>query len=105
MDTHQSSSSRADDNNISQEVKGAFLHTLDQGESIVQAAKELQLNIKTARGIKRRADQISNSHSPSTLHSRAQCALKSGRPRVLSELNLNTLDQVIGQDRKHRDMR
>jgi len=41
MDTHQSSSSRADDNNISQEVKGAFLYTLDQGESIVQAAKEL----------------------------------------------------------------
>jgi|GEM_PF-6859585 len=93
-----------DESYTSQEVKGALLHTLDQNEPIVQAAKELKINIKTARGIKRRADQISDSHSPSTLHIRAQNALKTGRPKVLSELDLNALDKGIGMDKVHRHM-
>ena len=89
-------------------VKILLLNALDYKEPITRAAESLKINIKTARGIKRRADKISNDSSilPSVLNlkERAQIAPKPGKHRVLSEVDLNTLDRGIRQDRKHRDM-
>ena len=89
--------------------KGAFLSLLEQGESILSAAKKAKINTKTARGIKKRADQITiynNNHSlpPPSLHSRVAIAPKLRRPHVLSELDINTLDQAIGSNRHHCEM-
>ncbi len=73
--------------------KGAFRHYLDNGDDIVPAAKKARVNIKTARGIKGRADTIThpcaeNSELPPSLHHRTIIAPILGRPRVLLELNI-----------------
>src|ERR1700721_442301 len=89
--------------------KGVFLLDLDRGFDIIDAALDAEINVKTTRGIKRRADEITIFHdkhdlpSPS-IHNRAAKRAKSGRPFALSELDINSLDQAISSDRKHREM-
>ncbi len=94
---------------IHEAEKGAFLYNLDNSDDIVLAAKKARINIKTARGIKRRADTIThtcaeNSQPPPSLYDRTIIAPKSGRRRVFSELDIEHLDNAIGQDRYHREM-
>jgi hypothetical protein len=88
--------------------KGVFLHALDKGLTIINAAKEAHIKIKTARGIKRRADKITYSNDenqlPTSLHDRTVLAPKTGRRHALSELNKEQLDNAINQDRHHREM-
>jgi hypothetical protein len=94
---------------IDEARRGVFLHDLDRGLNLIDAALDAEINVKTARGIKRRADEVvifNDEHdlpSPS-LHDRAAKKAKSGRPSILSELNINSLDQAISSDRKHREM-
>jgi hypothetical protein len=89
--------------------KGAFLALLENGEPIPSAAKRAKINIKTARDIKTRADKITvycDEHNlpPPSLHDRVAIAPKPGRPHVLSELDINTLDATISSDRHHCEM-
>jgi hypothetical protein len=89
--------------------KAAFLHDMDNGDDLIPAAKKAKINVKTARGIKKRADKIivycdENDLPPPSLHDRLIIAPKPGRHRVLTELDINQLDVAIGQDRRHRDM-
>jgi len=89
--------------------KGAFLALLENGESIPSAAKRAKINIKTARGIKKRADKITlycdeYDLPPPSFHDRVAIAPKPGRPYVLSELDINTLDVAIISDRYHREI-
>ena len=92
---------------IDEARRGVFLYNLDYGLNLIDAALDAEINIKTARGIKRRADEIvifNDEHDlpSSSLHDRAVKKAKNGRPSILSELNINSLDQVISSDRKHR---
>jgi hypothetical protein len=94
---------------IDEARKGAFLTLLDEGDPIPSAAKKAKINTKTARGIKKRADQIvifNDTHNlpPPSLHDQVSIAPKPGRPHVLSELDINTLDCTISSDRHHREM-
>ena len=89
--------------------KGAFLALLENGESIPSAAKRAKINIKTARDIKKRANKIiiyCDEHNlpPPSFHDQVAIAPKPGRPHVLSELDINTLDAAISSDRHHREM-
>ena len=89
---------------INQARKAILIHDLDTSMSITAAAKDSRINIKTARGIKRRVDQISVDSTVFNLEERVQLAPKPGRYRILSDLEINTLDQRISKDKKHRDM-
>ena len=92
--------------------RAILIHDLDKHMPIVEAAVDSGINIKTARGIKRRTDQISRVLLDSSvslpsvynIEERIQVASKSGRPRILSELQINTLDKGIEIDRKHREI-
>ena len=89
--------------------KGAFFALLENGESIPSTAKRAKINVKTARDIKNRADKITiyfDKHNlpPPSFHDRLAIAPKPGRPYILSELNINTLDAVISSDRYHRQI-
>jgi len=90
----------------SQAKKAILINNLDQNILITRSAARLGINIKTARGIKRRANKISRDFTPSVsnISTRIQVAKKPSPRHVLSELDINTLDQTIRQDRKHRDM-
>ena len=94
---------------INEARRGVFLYNLDRGLNLIDAALDAEINTKTARGIKRRADEVVifndeyDLPSPS-LHDRAAKKVKSGRPSILSELNINSFDQTISSDRKHREM-
>ena len=94
---------------LEQEIKGAFLSKLDDGEELLPAARKLKMNDKTARSIKERSDQRITYYAnyelpPPSLHDRACRAPKSGRRPTLSEVDINTLDQGIRVDRHHRDI-
>jgi len=94
---------------IDEARKGAFLTLLDEGYPIPPAAKKAKINTKTACGIKKRADQIiifNDAHNlpPPSLHDQVSIAPKLGRPHVLSELDINSLDCTISSDRHHREM-
>ena len=80
---------------IEQARKVILIHDLDTSMSIVEAAKDSGINIKTARGIKRRADRISADSLVFNLEERVQIAPKPGRHHILSEVDINTLDQGI----------
>jgi hypothetical protein len=75
----------------------------------VPAAKRAKINIKTARNIKKRADNVTlyydqhNLPAP-LLHDRLAIAPKSGRRPALLELDLNRLDTAISQDRQYRNI-
>jgi hypothetical protein len=89
--------------------KGAFLAFLENGESIPSAAKKAKINIKTARDIKKRADKITiycDKHNLSSpfFHDRVTITPKLGKPHILSEFDINTLDAAINSDRHHREM-
>ena len=89
--------------------KGAFLALLENGESIPSAAKRAKINIKTARDIKKCTNKIiiyCDEHNlpPPSFHDQVAIAPKPGRPHVLSELDINTLDAAISSDRHHREM-
>jgi hypothetical protein len=89
--------------------KGNFLGFLDNGFDIVPAAKKAKINIKTAREIKKHADKVTvfcdeNSLPPPLLHDRTIIVLKSGRPRALTELNINQLDIAISQDCRYHEI-
>ena len=78
---------------IHEAEKAVFLDALDHGENTVHAAKRAKINIKTARCIKERADAITHSCIENTLplpslHDRCAIAPKSGRRKVLLELNI-----------------
>jgi hypothetical protein len=89
--------------------KGSFLGFLDNGDDIVPAAKKAKINIKTARRIAHRDEDnyiYNDQHylpQPS-LHDRCTIAPKLGRCQALTELNIEQLDNAIGQDRRHREM-
>lgn len=89
--------------------KAIFLDALDHGANSAQAAKRAKINVKTARGIKKRAEHITllaeqeNRPVPS-LHERTIIAPKTGRRHALSELNSRQLDAAINQDQHHRYM-
>ena len=93
---------------IKQGLKELLINKLNYQIPLLQAAKALKINIKTARSIKRRTDQISKDSSTLPLvfniEERVQIAPKTSRPRILLELDINILDQGIRKDRKHRDM-
>jgi len=82
---------------LSQEEKGALLTFVNNGEELLPAAKKLKINPRIARSIKNRADKIiiyNNEYNlllPS-LHDRVSLAPKLGRPYILSEVDMNTLD-------------
>ena len=80
---------------IDQARKAILIHDLNTQMTIIDAAEDSKINIKTARGIKRRVDQISNSLSVFNVEERVQIAHKTGRPCILLELDINTLDQSI----------
>ena len=89
--------------------KGNFLGYIDDGEDIMLAAKKAKINIKTARRIKKRDDENTtycnhNNLPTPSLHDRTTIQSKSGRHPVLSELNIEQLDNAITQDRRHREM-
>jgi hypothetical protein len=89
--------------------KGNFLGYIDDGEDIMPAAKKAKISIKTARGIKKRDDENTsycdhNNISTLSLHDRTIIQPKSGRHQVLTELNIEQLDNAITQDRRHREM-
>lgn len=94
---------------LSQEDKATFINKLDLGIELLLAAKNLKINLKTARNIKKRVDNIiiyNDVHylPPPSLYDRVALVPKIGRPYVLFELDLNILDKGISIDRKHRDM-
>lgn len=89
--------------------KGTFLALVENGEPIPRAAKRAKINIKTAQDIKTRADKITiycDEHNlpPPSFHDQVAIAPKLGRPHVLSELDVNTLDSAIRSDCHHRKM-
>lgn len=89
--------------------KGALLSSLDNGDTMIPVAKRARINIKTARSIKKRSDDIiifcdEHNEPPLSLHDRCTIAPKSKRPQALSEVDLNRLDVAIGQDRCYRKM-
>jgi len=86
--------------------KGTFLALLENRESIPSTAKRAKINVKTARDIKNRADKITiyyDEHNlpPPSFHDRVAITPKPGRPHILSEPNINTLDAIIRSDRYH----
>jgi hypothetical protein len=73
------------------------------------AANRLRLRQNDARGIKKRADEVTiycdqhNEPAPS-LHDRTIDKSKPGRRPALTELQINQLDHAISQDRQHREL-
>lgn len=89
--------------------KAVFLNSLDNGDELLHAAKKAKINPKTARSIKKRDDDklaFAQQHHlpPPSLHDRTTIAPKSGRRRVLAELDIEKLDNTIGQDRHYREL-
>jgi DDE superfamily endonuclease len=94
---------------LDNEDKAVLIDHIHHGQPIPEAARELNINIKTARSIKEHADKViilcdENNLPYPSFHDQVKPKEK-GRPRhALSELQINTLDAAIGQDRHHRDM-
>src|SRR5947207_6159998 len=89
--------------------KGAFLALLENGEFIPSTAKRVKINIKTALDIKKCANKIiiyGDEHNlpPPSFHDQVAIAPKPGRPHILSELDINTLDTAISSDHHYREM-
>jgi hypothetical protein len=89
--------------------KDVFLIFLENGESILSAAKKAKINIKIVRDIKKRADKIiiyCDEHSlPSPFfHDRVVIAPKLERIHIFSEFDINILDAIISSDRYYRGM-
>jgi hypothetical protein len=94
---------------LSESEKAVFLDALDHGQNSSQAAKRAKINVKTARGVKKRAENYTyiaeqENRPPPSLHDRTIIAPKTGRRRVLSALNIEQLDNAVGQDKEHRHM-
>ena len=89
--------------------KGAFINDLKHGYTLSAAARDTGINVKTARGIKRRANEIiifNDNHDlpPPTLSEQVAKRAKTGRPHVLSEIEINTLNDAISADKHHREL-
>jgi hypothetical protein len=94
---------------IDEANKGAFLALLDNGDSIVHAAKKAKISIKSARRIKKHSSEVQifcddYNLSPPSLHDRVAIKPKLVRPYVMSEAFGNQLKDAIEQDRNHREM-
>jgi hypothetical protein len=89
--------------------KGALLALINNGDTLFLATKKAKINPKTARGIKRRADEITvycdtNDLLLPSLYDQVTIAPKLGRPQVLSEIQGNQLKEACKQDRQHHEM-
>lgn len=94
--------------------KGILFYHLDHGVPIIQAAKEASIEIRTARRLKKRSDEIiseaqrdeedKENQPPITYYDRSFIKPKSGRKRVFSETQIETLDTAIRESRESREM-